>query len=286
MAKRIESASSINTFKQCKRKYFYQYVVKLPTCSNIHQVRGNIAHSTLESFYDISVEEFNEENYVLKFQEAIQKLFLYHWNLAQPELKKLNLNQDQEMFYFEETMLMLMNWGNHFIETISNTMKEKNLSLQEAFVRLTPVREQEYASEKLGVRGFIDAIHYYDEEVHIIDYKTNSEMEVKDSIKFQLALYSLMYEEKHHKLPDKLGVFFLRHKLKMMNVDPLLLESALQDIAAIHSHTSSCEKEEEYPRTITKLCKWSSGKCDFYDVCKPLETEKDKQDDKENVENK
>jgi len=276
MAKRIESASSINTFKQCKRKYYYQYIVKLPVAPNIHQVRGNIAHSTLESFYDVSVVDFNDENYVLKFQEAIQKLFLYHWNLAQPELKKLNLTQDQEMFYFEETMLMLMNWGNHFIETFSQTMKEKNISLQEAFVRLTPLREQEYSSESLGVRGFIDAIHYYDDEVHIIDYKTNSEMEVKDSIKFQLALYSLMYKEKHGKLPDKLGVFFLRHKLKMMNVDPALLDSALKDIADIHAHTSAHENIEEYPRSVTKLCKWSSGKCDFYNECKPHEKMEEK----------
>lgn len=267
MAKRIESPSSINTFKQCKRKYYYQYIAKLPVVPNIHQVRGNIAHSTLDSFYDISVRDFTEENYVQKFQESIQKLFLYHWNLAQPEMKKLNLTQDQEMFYFEETMLMLMNWGNHFIEKMSSVLKEKKIPLQEAFVYLTPIREQEYKSDKLGIHGFIDAIHYYDDKVHIIDYKTNSDMDIKDSIKLQLAIYSLMYHEKHNKLPDKLGIFFLRHNLKMMGVDQAMLESALQEIAAVHAHTSQYEAVEQYPKTTSKLCKWGSGQCDFYGEC-------------------
>ncbi|MFA6461558.1 MAG: PD-(D/E)XK nuclease family protein [Candidatus Woesearchaeota archaeon] len=270
MAKRVESASSINTFKQCKRKYYYQYVVKLPTASNIHQLRGNIAHSTLESFYDINVQEFTEENYVLKYQEAIQRLFLYHWNLVQPELKKLNLNMDQEMFYFEETMLMLMNWCNQFLEKMGTVMKAKQLNVGDAFNYLTPVREQEYTSEKLFVHGFIDAIHHYDDEVHIIDYKTNNDFEIKDSIKLQLSLYSLMYHEKHGKLPDKLGVFFLRHKLKLMNVDPDMLDSALRDISMIHAHTTKTEQVEDYPQTQGKLCKWGSGQCDFFDECKPF----------------
>src|SRR3989344_6726125 len=154
MAKRLESPSSINTFKQCPRKYHYQYVQKLPTKANIHQIRGNIAHSTLESFYDLDLESFEPENYALKFKEAAQRLFMYHWKIYKPKLKQLNLNPDQEKFYFEETMLMLMNWTNQFIDKIAQVLKEKKISIQEAFLQLTPIREQEYTSEKLGVHGF------------------------------------------------------------------------------------------------------------------------------------
>ena len=35
MPKRVQSPSSISTYKQCPRKYFYQYVLKLPTQGNI-----------------------------------------------------------------------------------------------------------------------------------------------------------------------------------------------------------------------------------------------------------
>ena len=77
MAKRVESPSSINTFKQCPRKYYYQYVAKLPTVSNIHQVRGNIAHSTLENFYDIDVSGFEQENYEEYFKWLYEKTILF-----------------------------------------------------------------------------------------------------------------------------------------------------------------------------------------------------------------
>ena len=73
MAKRVESPSSINTFKQCKRKYYYSYIEKLPSVPSIHLVRGNIAHSALEDFYDIDVSKFNEENCQKEFQQAVQK---------------------------------------------------------------------------------------------------------------------------------------------------------------------------------------------------------------------
>ena len=61
--KRIQSASSINTFKQCPRKYFYSYVLELPTAPNIYQVRGNIAHSALEHFFTINTNHIDEKNY-------------------------------------------------------------------------------------------------------------------------------------------------------------------------------------------------------------------------------
>src|SRR3989338_10922672 len=102
MAKRVESPSSINTFKHCPRKYYYQYIEKLPSLPNIQQVRGNIAHSTLENFYDIDLSKFDEKNYELKFKEIIQKLFFHYWGQYKKELAELNLNKDQERFYFEE----------------------------------------------------------------------------------------------------------------------------------------------------------------------------------------
>src|SRR3989344_4561770 len=269
MAKRVESPSSINTFKQCRRKYYYQYIEKLPTFPSVHTVRGNIAHSCLENFYDIDVGSFTRENFKQKCREAVQKLLLHQWGAYKKEVEGLKLSQDQLRFYFEETMLMLINWVNQFLEKLEETTQKKKVSLQEAFMYLTPVREMEYTSSNYSVRGFIDAIQHLEDEVHIIDYKTNSSLEVKDSIKLQLAIYSLLYFEKHGKLPSKAGIFFLRHKLKLVPVDEELLKLAQREIELVHAHTSITEAKEDYPKTITSLCKWNGGKCDFYDVCKP-----------------
>jgi len=269
MAKRVESPSSINTFKQCKRKYYYQYIEKLPSFPNIHQVRGNIAHTVLEDFFDTDLAEFNSENYKLKFKGVIQQIFMQTWQKYEKRLNVVRLSQDKLKFYFEETMFMLMNWNDQFIERISNLMTEKNCNVQEAFTKLTPIREEHYKSESYSVRGYIDAIQHMDDEVHIIDYKTNSSFDFKDSIRLQLAIYSLLYFEKHGKMPDKVGIHFLRHKLKMMVVDQSLLELAKTEITLVHAHTSVKEGIIDYPQTITGLCKWSTGRCDFYATCKP-----------------
>jgi len=269
MAKRVESPSSINTFKQCPRKYYYQYVEKLPTIPNIHQIRGNIAHSTLERFYDIDVSSFTEQNYSHKFKEIVQSLLLHHWNNDYQRLYELKMSKDQLKFYFEETMMMVMNWVGQTINEIEEIIKTEKISVQDAFIKVTPIREEKYVSDNYSVQGFIDAIKHLEEEVHIIDYKTNSNFDFKDSIKLQLAIYSLLYQEKHGILPSKVGIFFLRHKLKMMNVDEELLKLAKREIELIHAHTSITENKKDYPRTITPLCKWSTGKCDFYETCKP-----------------
>ena len=269
MPLRLQSPSSVNTFKQCKRKYYFQYIEKIPTLSNIHQVRGNIAHSVLENFFDISLEEFTEENYVVKFKSVIQTLCFAEWQNYKEKLDALGLSKDRERFYFEETMLMLMNWTNQFVDEFTKIKEKNNCSLQEAFEIITPLRELEYKSEQHNVRGFIDAIRHIEDEVHIIDYKTNSRFEFKDSIKLQLAIYCLLYHEKHGKTPSKVGIFFLRHKLKMKKVEEELLKLAKLELELIHAHTGSCDNKVDYPRTVTGLCKWKTGQCDFYEHCLP-----------------
>jgi hypothetical protein len=205
----------------------------------------------------------------LKFKEASQKLLLHQWKAYQAKLSELKLSSDQEKFYFEETMLMVMNWTNHFLYDFTKRLQKNNCTIEEAFIELTPIREQEYRSDNYSVRGFIDAIAHLEEEVHIIDYKTNANFDFKDSIKLQLAIYSLLYFEKHGKMPSKVGIAFLRHKLKMINVDEELLQLARQEIELIHGHTSITEEKSDYPRTVTGLCKWRTGQCDFYEPCKP-----------------
>ncbi|MSR86272.1 PD-(D/E)XK nuclease family protein [Candidatus Woesearchaeota archaeon] len=264
MAKRVESPSSINTFFQCNRKYYYHYIEKLPTKASIHTVRGNIAHSVLEHFYTLDVSSF--QNYEKDFKVAVQKLFLEQWGAYKEELFALQLPQKELEFYFEETLLMLLNWCHYYLKEF----KEKfSGSIEETFTKMKPITEVEYSSDFLSVRGFIDAIRSEGEQVHIIDYKTNANSEIKDSILLQLGIYSLLYQEKHNKIPDKVGVFFLKDKLYLLPVDQQLLENARFAIEQIHAQTMTTEKIADYKKNITPLCKWRTGQCDFYSVCQP-----------------
>src|SRR3989344_2536011 len=114
MAKRVESPSSINTFKQCKRKYYYQYIEGLPTPSNIHQVRGNIAHSALEHFFDIDTSVITLDDHHTQLKVIMQRLLLNEWQNYREELTQLNLTPEEKMHYFEDTLMMLFNWTELF----------------------------------------------------------------------------------------------------------------------------------------------------------------------------
>ncbi len=269
MANRVESPSSINTFKQCPRKYYYTYIEKLPRQSSIHLVRGNIAHSTLEYFYDLDISNYTGENYEKNFHEAIQQLLFGQWKEYKEKLDELHLPADKLRFYFEETMMMVINWVNHFIKEFNDELKNNPTELIEIFHKLAPIREKEYKSEDHSVRGFIDAIAHKNGEVHIIDYKTNKSPDIKESIRLQLAIYCLMYQEKHGKIPDKVGVFFLRNNLKLLNATPEMVVQAKEQIELIHAHTGITEQISDYKRNITPLCKWKTGQCEFYGSCNP-----------------
>jgi len=265
--KRLQSPSSINTYKQCPRKYYYNYILKLPTKLTIHLVRGKITHSVLENFFDIDITNITLNNYKEGLPKRIQQLFLKEWTMNQAEIRKFTITIDQERFYFSETLLMLMNWVNNFIKKIESF---QNLSFPDIFKKLTPLREKQYISYDLYVHGFIDAIEHHENEVHIIDYKTNTYLEISDEQRLQLAIYALLYRETHGRIPDKVGIFFLRSKLKHIAVSQELLNEAEREIKLIHEKTQTINIDD-YPLKPGPLCKF----CDFYSICFEQKTIKD-----------
>ncbi len=259
MAKRVQSPSSINMFRQCNRKYFYIYNKGFQLLPSIHMVRGNIAHSVLEHFYNQDITGITKENCKDKLQSAIPQLLVKYWTAAKPELDKLDLSERELNFYLEETLVMLFNWLNHFVVRIEQNPND----FATAFKELTPIREKQYSSEIHSVRGFIDAIEHAADGVRIMDYKTSKEAIITPEYRLQLAIYSLLYHETHGVLPKQVGIFFLKDNAQFINVDHDLLEMAKREIALIHKGTES-EDIMDYPKT--KDTKWCRN-CEFGELC-------------------
>lgn len=267
MPKRVQSPSSINTFKQCPRKYFYQYIVKHPTKENIHTVRGNIVHDTLEKFFSINIDAIEPRSFKKEMSFYLKNLFDACWAGAAQRLQKLGLDQQQLDFYHDESMQMLANWLNHLFEDIDKEMKQDNLELKQAFKKLAPDEmEKHYKDEELMVRGFIDAIHREGEHITIMDYKTSKSDEMKPEYLLQLGIYAVLYEKQHGKYPNRVGLWFLKHGPKVIDVTPMLIKDAEFEIEQIHFATES-GNIADYPKKESGLCRWSTGQCDFYDIC-------------------
>lgn len=260
--KRIQSPSSINTFKQCPRKYFYQYVLELPTGDNIHQIRGNIVHSALEHFFQININHIDEKNHEKQLKVAMQELLIHHWKAEKDRMDKLNMPDERISEFFEDTLHMLTSWVDLFCRKIKATKKD----FKQAFEALTPLMEQHFISKEHGVQGYIDAIEVQNGNTRVMDYKTSSKSEITEEYLLQLAIYVLLYHEKYKKFPDEAGLYLLRHGEKTIKADKELLELAKRECALMHKNTQS-EEMEDYPLNTGPLCKWSSGQCDFYNIC-------------------
>lgn len=262
---RIQSPSSILTYKQCPRKYYYNYIESLPTQPSIHLTRGKIAHAVLENFFKLDINKIPPPNAEFVLKIFIQDMFKQEWTKAGNELNSLNMDATMLDYYFYETKDMLQRWYVNFMQNVSVEMQR--FSFTDAFKRLTPQTEMKYSSPSYGVQGFVDAIHHTDEGAIVIDYKTSKEKKFTDAYKLQLALYCLMYEEKHNALPVKAGIYFLKHGEQLIQpVDRSWVDLAKLEAELIHINTATKEIND-YPKKPGPLCKWKTGQCDFYGKC-------------------
>ncbi|MBN1275800.1 PD-(D/E)XK nuclease family protein [Candidatus Woesearchaeota archaeon] len=263
--RRVESPSSINTYKQCPRKYYYQYVEKLPTGTSIHLIRGGVVHKALEDFFEADLSDPVTHDY--RFLHArLQSLFRKYWLRNEERLSSLGLAPEELDQYRDESVVMLQAWFSRFKARMQKRVEKRGVSFPEAFAHLKPRREEEYLSEEFMVRGFIDAIHELDGKVVVLDYKTSKNGYITPEYKLQLAIYALLYEERHGVRPDFVGIDFLKSVEQVLKVDEELLNQAKFELEQIHASTSS-EGIDDYPLRPGPLCKWRTGQCDYYDLC-------------------
>jgi len=116
--------------------------------------------------------------------------------------------------------------------------------------------------------GVIDAIHNFDGKTVIIDYKTSKKNEIDTDCMVQLAIYALLYKEYFGRIPDKVGIDFLRHGERVIRTSPELLALGEEKCKEIRNLTRS-ENVAEYPRKVSGLCKYRTGQCDYYETCIP-----------------
>lgn len=271
--RRIESPSSINTFRQCPRKYYYQYILKLPVSASIHTLRGNVVHQVLEQFFLAGAPDLGNADYSFALSQRLLHSFNAEWRQAIPQLQQLQLGRDQVVDFYSESLGMLNNFLQWFLQRLHAEMR-RGLSFPAAFSLLTPQVEQHYESTVYKVQGYVDAISSTEGKVSIWDYKTSRKDEITSEYYLQLALYALLYQEKHGRAPDVVGVYFLRHGLREMPVNAALLSHAQIACEEIHAHTKS-DDISAYPQKTGPLCKWSSGQCDFYHQCFGQKTVRD-----------
>ena len=187
------SASSLKEYLECKRKYYFNHILKIKE----HDISlkpkgyelGNIVHESLEEFY-------NQDN-------RTYKKLLDIFDKRRSENSFLNLDLEIWKRKLKD-----------FLEKEEEKFSEgyKILNLEKSFLC-------EYEGIKL--RGTIDRIDIKDDEYFVIDYKTSSSLKInnlknyKDAVDFQLEFYYLAVENLFNTSSIKTYYYDL-HNIKLL----------------------------------------------------------------------
>ena len=249
------SPSSIITYLQCPRLYYYQYIERRPSVPHLDLIRGSTVHSTLQEFF-IDPPSSIEKNYDKWANDRIEKLFKKNWDMKKQDIQQTNMPEKEVYQYYAECLEMLHNWLNNFLIKIERS----GISFRDAFLKFKPITEKECYVEKFDIKGFIDVIENDNGEIRIIDYKTSSKFEITNDQKLQLAIYAYLYENNFGKRPNKVGIYFLKENLHLISVDEAMLRYAEEQCKMIYEKTQS-RNIKDYTQNMGYLCKLLKGDC-------------------------
>lgn len=231
------SASSIKTYEQCPKKYYYNYIERIPQKEHDYFELGNLCHETLEFFHDIYSKEGN------KF-DTLNKLMSHCFGLARAEHPNI-----KSEIVAEARQLLL----DYLKSVVDNGMPN---------VQATELPFNFQIGDDILIRGFIDRLDLLEDGIfQIIDYKTTKNPKYLEPM--QLLIYGLALKRNYPEVENfKAAYILLKHngKLKDYTFNTEDLSKVEKEI--IH-YGKTIREENEWLPMPSRLCDW----CDFKDIC-------------------
>lgn len=233
------SVSKAKTFDECKAKFKYCYIEKLPRKEWEHHKLGKFLHEVLEQFHIARL-----ANHDL----PIDDLFKFYHSL----LDKYSLNDESRI----EALNIVKSYKGRLIDQIASDKEAKVLGLEKSF--------NIDIDNKILLNGFIDRVQIdYDGIIHVADYKTTKDKKYLKNDYFQLLTYSfaLMLEDPSLK-KIRASYIMLRHKCDYMTKE-FVRDEVMEVEAKFIKYAEDIYAEKIWRANPKPLCKY----CDYLDVC-------------------
>lgn len=250
------SVSKIKSFKQCKARFLYEYIQKLPKKEKVFAQFGTFVHEVLEQFVDEVISGTNEPDH-----EIIKRIFIKSKdslieNKEKVLVKKFNLLTDDEI---KEAHVVLKNYL-----TIRKKLKEENklpkfvCTEKEAILNI---------DDKILFNGYVDLIQVdHDGVLHVIDYKT---VDKEKSIKYlkddllQLETYAyIMFLENPDLQVVRCSYSLVRFDFKLLTYE-YTREKTLAMRDKLIEYVTNMQSEKLFRPSVGPLCPY----CDFVSSC-------------------
>jgi CRISPR/Cas system-associated exonuclease Cas4 (RecB family) len=241
------SVSKAKTFSECKKKFEFSYVLKLPKKEMFYHTFGKFMHKVLEDFHKIYLE--NLPGYQDPYHITIASCF----KAAREEYKK-DMTPEMLKEAYDLT--------NKYLKIVSKDKKDGLVANVIAVERNFELN----IDDKVVLNGMIDRVQLdSDQVIHVADYKTSKNKKYLVNDFFQLLTYAYIIISENPDI-DKVRASYimLRHDFeyitKEFKRDEIL---AMKD--KFLNYAEMIKEEKDYPATITALCPY----CDFNQSCGP-----------------
>ena len=236
------SVSKTKTFIDCKKKFQYAYIEKLPRKEWEHHTFGKFCHKVLEDFHlayiNGSSEPFNKE-----MSKAYKNAIIEYKDGMTPEMKK-----DCWAIIDQYLRLITNDKKNNSLPNVLACEKSFNFPI----------------SEKVSLNGMIDRVQLdADNVLHVCDYKTVKNKKYIKNDFFQLLTYAyVMLIEDQSITKIRASYILLRHDFEYITT-----EFSVPEILTIKDkyleYARQMIEEKEFPPNPTPLC----GYCDYLSSC-------------------
>lgn len=251
------SVSKAKTFNECKAKFKYTYIEKLPRKERDYHVFGKFLHEILEKFHKMKLAgDCRLDNVIIS--EAFKNAFEI-WR------EKLSKEQIDEAKQIIKKYLIKLDF-------------DKKLNQE---CKIIDVEKEFYINinDKIILNGYIDRIQLdYDNLLHVGDYKTTLLLDKKDPTiifkdtdkykrykkdLFQLKTYAfVMMLENENIEKIRCSYVMLRHDFHL--IEKVFTRKEIMEIGdQFVDYADKIHEEKLYRAQTSPLCGW----CDHIDVC-------------------
>lgn len=209
------SASKINTYNKCPRRYFYQYILYItPPEEEIEEMEITLQGEIMHKCFEIYVEN-RKQNKILGIDELIEAAY------NDKEIKEKLKNDIYEKLYKIKLRKIINNFIDHINEEIKNfknSLTEELFCLDENLEIIDKCKEN---MENYFIKGFIDRIDIENNLIKVWDYKFSDSISPKDISELkniQLPLYVYYARKKYKKSVKAYLITFKKEAKKFVKI--------------------------------------------------------------------
>lgn len=234
------SVSKTKTFIDCKKKFDFAYIQKLPKKDWDFHVFGKFCHKVLEDFHRAYLEGCLLP-YNITMRDAFKAAMVEFKDKMTPEMKK-------DCWTIIDKYLRMVSNNQNLVTSVIGVEKKFDFAVD----------------EKLVLNGMIDKIQIDDDGViHVADYKTTKNKKYLKDDWFQLLTYAyVILKEDPTVKKVRASYILLRHDFEYITTE-FEVDEILKVKDKYLGYVEQITSETEYTPNPTVLCNY----CDFQNLC-------------------